>query len=175
MNTRACAICAAVYDIALWPTRHGKPTGNKCRACHNAASKQSRSLPSRRGVYNKKSRESKKARYATDTGYRTAEQAKARNFAKVNRGYIQHRNNLRKLAKARRTPRWLSSAHIDKIKFYYTLAGKLSNLHATKYHVDHIVPLQGKLVCGMHVPWNLQVIPASENLSKHNFFESEEA
>lgn len=67
-------------------------------------------------------------------------------------------------------PSWLSEDDKWFIQEAYHIAKLRSEVTGIKYHVDHIVPLRGKEVCGLHVPWNLQVITASENCSKRNSF-----
>ena len=74
----------------------------------------------------------------------------------------------RRARKLKATPSWLSKRHFDAIKAIYKEARRLELDKGEPYHVDHIVPLKGRCVCGLHVPWNLQVLPASENLRKSN-------
>ena len=74
-------------------------------------------------------------------------------------------------AKMQRTPKWLTEDDLWIIKQAYKLAALRTKMLGFSWHVDHIIPLQGKLVSGLHVPWNLQVIPAVENISKNNNFE----
>ena len=72
---------------------------------------------------------------------------------------------LRRALKRKACPAWVDK---DQIKNVYEKARTLTKQTGTTYHVDHIVPLKHELVCGLHVPWNLQIIPAAENIAKAN-------
>lgn len=72
----------------------------------------------------------------------------------------------RRASKKQRTPKWLTEGQKNRIKQYYTAAQDLR--WEDEMHVDHIIPLNGKTVSGLHVPWNLQLLPALENMSKGN-------
>jgi hypothetical protein len=67
-----------------------------------------------------------------------------------------------------RTPAW---ADHEKINGVYEEAQRLTAETGIKHHVDHIVPLHGKKVSGLHVHENLRAIPAIENKKKSNLFE----
>ena len=67
-----------------------------------------------------------------------------------------------------RTPKWLTVDDIWMMREAYSLAQLRTEMFGFTWHVDHVLPLQGKTVSGLHVPQNLQVIPWFDNLSKAN-------
>jgi|APSaa5957512535_1039671.scaffolds.fasta_scaffold199828_2 hypothetical protein len=71
----------------------------------------------------------------------------------------------RRAAKLNATPAWADKEAIDRM---YTVSNFLTNKLGEPHHVDHVIPLQGKNICGLHVEYNLDVIPAVDNLSKGN-------
>ncbi len=83
-------------------------------------------------------------------------------------GAANARARLRTIRKLRAAPQWLTPQQKAEIKECYTKAKWLERHHGGKWHVDHIIPLKGKNVSGLHVPWNLQVISAEQNLRKSN-------
>jgi hypothetical protein len=82
----------------------------------------------------------------------------------------RERRSVHEEARKERVPTWLTEIQKEEINDIYRKAREIEKLTGVKQHVDHIVPLQGEFVSGLHVPWNLQILPASENSRKSNNF-----
>jgi hypothetical protein len=82
---------------------------------------------------------------------------------------------LRKISLMQRTPKWLSEDDFWVIEQAYKLSSLRTKMFGFQWHVDHIIPLRGKVVSGLHTPTNLQVIPWIYNQRKTNKFEVEHA
>jgi hypothetical protein len=87
-----------------------------------------------------------------------------------NRAHYTFLTQKRKIALLNRTPKWLSEDDLWLIKEIYELANLRSSVTNVRWHVDHIIPLRGKNVSGLHVPQNLRVITWKENQKKTNKF-----
>lgn len=162
-------------------------SNRRCVACHDAfksawrkthlasCTAQSRRWRERnRG----KVRAVKKAHYAASESTRKSQAARTRRWLEANREKSRaatarwRQRNLAKAAaaqqrrrskKLQRTPAW---ADHEKILQFYILAKELTEQTGIEHEVDHIYPLQGEFVSGLHVETNLRVIPKSENRSK---------
>lgn len=77
----------------------------------------------------------------------------------------------RRATKVSATPNWLTKEDRYAIASVYGRAATLTAQTGEKHEVDHIVPLRSKVVCGLHVPWNLTVMLAYKNRAKSNSFE----
>jgi len=191
MDTRVCKVCGASELDARWVTHKGVNNGRLCLTCKIAANKKyilenneayraANRLSSKR--YHKNRRETdqtwaekralvnlerSRQRYATDQDYRLKEIKRGLRKAKDNPAMYNRATSKRRARLLKAMPIWLSKDQLAQINELYTACAKLSAL-GDPHHVDHIVPLQGKLVCGLHVPWNLQILKASENISKGN-------
>lgn len=92
------------------------------------------------------------------------------------RWYDKNKNQARAAAalndikRLKRAPPWLSKKDKEDITSFYALAKEMEISTGIPHVVDHIVPLQGKQVSGLHVPWNLQVLTREENRHKSNSF-----
>jgi hypothetical protein len=91
-------------------------------------------------------------------------------WRRSNRAKRNANQRARDAAKLCQMPTWLTADHLNDIAEIYRESHRLSNQTGISHHVDHIVPLRGRGVRGLHVPWNLQILTAAENISKGNRF-----
>ena len=94
----------------------------------------------------------------------------SRNWKQENKDKIYSWTAKRRGSLLKSTPIWITKNDIQQIAEFYLCSEMFSMYTGEKYHVDHIIPLRGKKVNGLHVPSNLQVITAKENLKKSNSF-----
>ena len=172
---KTCVVCGVEKELAAF-----EPKRRQCRECRKVSMKVTRA------AYYARTRETalasakdwreqnierrlaaRKAEYANnrDNAREAARLYRQENPAKVNAWSRKHQ-----LAKRKRTPVWLSPDDYWMIEQAYELAQLRTKIFGFEWQVDHVIPLQGKLVSGLHVPHNLRVIPAVINRSKSNRF-----
>lgn len=172
------------------------PNG-KCRPCirarvkewkiNNPEQKKVKDLESRIRVKNRdpdaareKARIQKRMQYAKypdrvrawNTNWRAKNRDKVRDMQRRSRLHRDHTLRaaevaLRRARKKQATPIW---ADLQRIKEIYKRANRLGKCLGIKVQIDHIVPLQSDFVCGLHVPWNLQILSAKANVEKSNLY-----
>lgn len=98
-----------------------------------------------------------------DAGERLRQRDRHRAWRQNNKGRVAALSMQRHAAKLRRTPAWASRPRIAEV---YEDAALFSKAFGVAFHVDHVCPLRGKTVSGLHVENNLQIIPATMNAAK---------
>lgn len=181
---KTCSKCKTEYPLSNF-TKHKKRGVNGlrsyCKTCDKTYYLQNKDkiLQSQLDRYNKDpdriKAQKRKCYYNTLDNYKIYNK---KNRAKLNKRSLLYRklNNGKTNAltakrhsnKLKRTPKWLTKFDYDYIKHIYIQAKELEKLDGIKRHVDHIIPLQGKNVSGLHLPWNLQILTAEDNIKKGN-------
>ena len=148
VQTKTCRKCGCTNPVSEYPKDRTCTDGcsNVCIHCH---------------------RDRQRARISRNPE-RLAEYH--RTYRNAHRGSFVARNIARQRGQKTATPLWANTAEINAV---YSRARKLETLDGIKRHVDHIVPLRGKLVCGLHVENNLQILTAKENMRKTNHFDAQ--
>lgn len=153
-----CSVCSA--------TESKKWLAGKCVTCWNREyyrkNIDKKKEKERNTSYYQQNKERIKAKAAewANENRDSVRQASARWSAK-NPQIRNYRESLRRAKKKNATPKWLTPEQLNDIKDIYLKCPE-------GHEVDHILPLQGKEISGLHVPWNLQYLPSLENRIKGN-------
>lgn len=125
----------------------------------------------KREYYLKNKEKIKSRNIAYNTNNRATMSKKEAEWRANNRGKVAANIRRYQISKMNRTPSWLTDFDKLKIQCIYSVAAMLTRENNESWEVDHVIPLQGKKVSGLHVPNNLLFVRASENRAKNNRFE----
>lgn len=162
---KTCSKCKSEKSLSLFHKRNDSGDGfaYACKTCVLAKRQETRAAnPSWFRDWYEKNKEQVCARrraYAAQPDVKPKRAAAKKAWAQKNAAKLTARENHRRAVAVMATPEW---ADKDDILCVYE-EGRHFGMH-----VDHIVPLQSKIVCGLHVWDNLQILPAKANLSKGN-------
>lgn len=95
-------------------------------------------------------------------------------FAEKNPGLVRSYKAKRRALLKRATPSWLTEEQWEQIRAVYKEAVRLEQETGIRHDVDHIVPLAGKIVTGLHVPWNLRAIPRTQNNRRPRIYQGDD-
>jgi Zn ribbon nucleic-acid-binding protein len=112
----------------------------------------------------------KNRKIALESRQRRLEQCRERDrrWARENPGENRAKATARRALELRRMPPSLTKEDRKEIRLIYLYAAAWSKATKVRHDVDHILPLQGRSVSGLHVPWNLQIMTWYDNLKKGN-------
>ena len=171
METKTCTKCSEVKAVSDFHQNKRNKSGlqSSCKACvkiySDSTKEEARERSRKYHLANRQCRiEKERARYQAS---REEKAEYAKKYYKANKSDYYFRRGKARAARIQRTPPW---ANMFAIADIYAEAKRLEELTGIKFHVDHILPLQGELVSGLHVESNLQLLTAHENLSKSNSF-----
>jgi hypothetical protein len=170
-----CSECKLEKPLTEF-ARNGKYYRNKCKVCTRPQVNAwySENKETHIEATTKWAKNNPDSRKATHQKYRQnnldACRERCRSWQKNNPAAVTALVSKYRARKLNATPSWLTEEHYEQIKLVYEHAKECEMLTGDKYHVDHIVPLNGENISGLHVPWNLQVLPADINIAKSNKF-----
>jgi 5-methylcytosine-specific restriction endonuclease McrA len=152
---KTCRNCGVSKSLDLFPKQKQNKDGHHsyCKQCRAAYDKARYNPEKRNNEYVQNLELERQAR---------------REYYSENKDAYYARKAKRRASLLNRTPKWLSASDLQTMSAIYQRCAFLNKQSSEKYEVDHIVPLQGETVSGLHVPWNLQIIPMFENRSKGN-------